>query len=194
MNGWAAGVTCIGTKSDKETTHSGRCFWYLTPKLACGTRNAISYGREEGERPYSHYWVFLGARASNHRLLVPSLNHPLYSPLSVLVLLLCLLLYWSAVLWCVPCPLACITLRVWAVGVRWLPVSMFTFLLSFSRRISHGVRLFKLCWLCLFLLFLIGEYLVPPGCMKQSFAKWLLQQHFLQVAFRTASRVIFCPV
>ena len=83
MNGWAAGVTCKATKSGKETTHSGRCFWNLTPKLACGMKNGISHGREEGEKPYSHYWVFLGARASNHRLLVPSLNHPLYSPLSL---------------------------------------------------------------------------------------------------------------
>ena len=38
MNGRAAGVTCKGPKSDKGTTHSGRCFWYLTSRLACDTR------------------------------------------------------------------------------------------------------------------------------------------------------------
>ena len=38
MNWVAAGVTCKGTNSDKGTTHSGSCFSYLTPRLACGTR------------------------------------------------------------------------------------------------------------------------------------------------------------
>ena len=148
MNGWAAGVTCKGTKSDKETTHSGSCFWYLTPKLACGMRNAISHGREEGGRPYSHYWVFLGAKASSHKLLVPSLNHPLYSPLSLLVLLalLFLLLCCLAVLWHVPCPLSCITLRVWAVRIRWLPVSMFLFLLFLKKKIKNSTLYMCICF------------------------------------------------
>ena len=82
MNGWVAGVTCKGTKSDKETIHSGRCFWHLTPRLACGRRDAISPGREGGGRPHSHFWVFLGARVSNYRLLVPSVSHSLLCTLT----------------------------------------------------------------------------------------------------------------
>ena len=63
---------------------------------------------------------------------------------------------------------------------------MFLLLLSFSRRISCGVRLFKL--LILPLPFPLPHWVSESTwshLMKQSFAKSPLQPHFLQVVFRT---------
>ena len=125
MNVRAARVTCKGTKSDKETTQF-RQMLLISNFQTCLWHEGCHLPLER--RGWEALFLILSlSRSQGFKAQAPaSFSQPLFLPYSHSLCCFVFFFFFSGALlsWHVPHPLACTILRVWAVRVRWLPVSV----------------------------------------------------------------------